>query len=95
MVAFAMLGMTLVAAGSGNTRYAMLAGIIFAATALFGITVQLTTVHRDHLDHHNTPNLLQDTWETSPAFALRRGVPSSIEPHQAGWPEWQAQHGPR
>ncbi|WP_153806997.1 hypothetical protein [Nocardia sp. SYP-A9097] len=84
MVAFATLAMALTAAGSGHTQYAMLSGIICAGTILFGLTVIATTVRRDHQDHHNTPNLLQDTWELSPAFARRRGAPSSIEPHQAG-----------
>ncbi|WP_405495688.1 hypothetical protein [Nocardia sp. NBC_00511] len=83
MVAFATLAMALTAAGSGHTQWAMLAGIICAATVLFGITVMTTTVRRDHTEHHNVPNLLNDTWETSPAFARRRGLPKHIEPRRA------------
>ncbi|MGW4248716.1 hypothetical protein [Nocardia sp. NPDC004722] len=76
--------MALTAAGSGHTQWAMLAGIICAATVLFGITIMTTTIHRDHVEHHNVPSLMNDTWEVSPAFARRRGAPKSIEPHQAG-----------
>ncbi|MFE3187964.1 hypothetical protein ACFXHA_03085 [Nocardia sp. NPDC059240] len=76
--------MALTAAGSGHTQWAMLSGIICAATVLFGITIMTTTIHRDHVEHHNVPSLMNDTWEVSPAFARRRGAPKSIEPHQAG-----------
>ncbi|MEV6772086.1 hypothetical protein AB0N05_26010 [Nocardia sp. NPDC051030] len=76
--------MALTAAGSGHTQWAMLSGIICAATVLFGLTVATTTIHRDHTEHHNVPSLLNDTWEVSPAFARRRGAPKSIEPHHAG-----------
>ncbi|GAB2537788.1 hypothetical protein [Nocardia heshunensis] len=76
--------MALTAAGSGHTQWAMLSGIICAATVLFGITIMSTTIHRDHVEHHNVPSLMNDTWEVSPAFARRRGAPKSIEPHQAG-----------
>ncbi|MGW4119071.1 hypothetical protein [Nocardia sp. NPDC004711] len=82
MVAFATLAMALTAAGTGHTEWAMLAGIVCAATILFGITVMTTTVHRDHVDHHNVPSLLNDTWESTPAFARRRGAPLAIEPHR-------------
>ncbi|AYF75701.1 hypothetical protein D7D52_19695 [Nocardia yunnanensis] len=71
--------MALTAAGSGQTEWALLAGIICAATALFGLTVMTTTVHRDHVQHHNIPSLLNDTWKRTPAFARRRGNPRGIE----------------
>lgn len=76
--------MALTAAGTGHSQWALIAGTICAATVLFGLTVMSTTVHRDHADHHNVPSLLNDTWETTPAFALRRGAPAAIEPHRAG-----------
>ncbi|GAB4586471.1 hypothetical protein Ntsu_43030 [Nocardia sp. IFM 10818] len=76
--------MALTAAGSGHTQYAMLAGIVCAATVLFGVTVLGTTIHRDNMEHHNVPSLLNDSWEQSPAFARRRGAPRAIEPHRAG-----------
>ncbi len=76
--------MALTAAGSGHTRYAMLAAIICAGTVLYGITLITTTVRRDHRDHHNTPNLLQDSWQLSPAFARRRGAPRAVEPRRDG-----------
>ncbi|UGT44258.1 hypothetical protein LTV02_13060 [Nocardia yamanashiensis] len=83
MVAFATLAMALTAAGSGHAQYAMLAGIICAATILFAITIISTTVHRDHVQRHNVPSLLMDSWEQSPAFATRRGAAPAIEPHQS------------
>ncbi|MGV9413652.1 hypothetical protein ACWDOP_27440 [Nocardia sp. NPDC003693] len=76
--------MALTAAGSGQTRWAVLAGIICAATLLFGLTVMMTTVHRDRVDEHMIPSLLNDSWEKTPAFARERGLPASIEPHHAG-----------
>ncbi|MFE4459845.1 hypothetical protein ACFYUD_18675 [Nocardia tengchongensis] len=76
--------MALTAAGTGHSQLALIAGVVCATTILFGLTVMTTTVHRDHADHHNVPSLLNDTWEVSPAFALRRGAPAAIEPRQAG-----------
>ncbi|MTE14255.1 hypothetical protein [Nocardia aurantiaca] len=80
MVAFATLAMALTAAGSGHTQWALVAGLICAATLLFGLTVMTTTVHRDHVERHNAPSLLNDTWESTPAFVRRRGAPQAIEP---------------
>ncbi|WP_067536657.1 hypothetical protein [Nocardia crassostreae] len=71
--------MTLTAAASGHTEYAMVAGIVCAVTALFGITMMTTTWHRDNVQHHNIPSLLNDTWERTPPFARRRGKPWGIE----------------
>ncbi|MBL1073805.1 hypothetical protein JK358_05315 [Nocardia sp. 2] len=76
--------MALTAAGSGHGQLAMVAGIICAATVLFSLTVLATTIHRDNLEHHNIPSLLNDSWEVTPAFARRRGAPTAIEPHRAG-----------
>lgn len=70
LVTFATLAMTLTAAGSGHTQWAMICGILCALTILYGLTVIATTVHRDHADHHATPNLLADKWDQTPR-ALR------------------------
>ncbi len=71
--------MALTAAGSGHTQWAMISGIICAATVLFGLTVMTTTIHRDHVEHHDAPSLLNDSWGATPAFARRRGAPRVIE----------------
>lgn len=84
MVAFATLAMALTAAGTGHTQWAIVAGGVCAATILFALMLTSTTVHRDHLEHHNPPSLLNDTWEVSPGFATRRGAPAAIEPHRQG-----------
>lgn len=72
LVGFATLAMTLTAAGSGHTRWATVAGIICVATVVYGLTVISITVHRDHLDHHSTPNLLVDEWDQTPHTLRRR-----------------------
>ncbi|WP_067686526.1 hypothetical protein [Nocardia jejuensis] len=74
--------MALTAAASGHTQYAIIAGIICAATVLFATTTLATTIHRDHLDHHHNPHLLNDTWQQPPAFARHRGH-GTTEPHRA------------
>lgn len=76
--------MALTAAGSGHSQYAMVAGIICAATALFGVTVLGTTIHRDNNEHHAVPSLLNDSYEKAPPFARLRGAPKYIEVHRAG-----------
>jgi len=70
LVTFATLAMALTAAGSGHTRWAMISGILCVLAVLYGLTVITTTVHRDHVDHHSTPNLLADKWDQTPR-ALR------------------------
>ncbi|MFI1920423.1 hypothetical protein [Nocardia sp. NPDC020380] len=83
LVAFATLAMTLTAAGSGHTQWAMIAGIICAATVLLGLTIMTTTVRRDHVEHHLVPNLLNDCWEKTPPYARLRGAPKYIEPRHS------------
>jgi|GEM_PF-688502 hypothetical protein len=73
LATFATLAMTLTAAASGHTQWALICGILCALTVVYGITVITTTVHRDHADHHSTPNLLADKWDQTPR-ALRRTV---------------------
>ncbi|WP_157535174.1 hypothetical protein [Nocardia inohanensis] len=82
MVAFATLAMALTAAGSGHAQYAMLAGIVCAATLLFAVTIISTTVHRDHVQHHHAPSLLMDGYQQSPAFATERGAQPAVDPHR-------------
>ncbi|MFI1920422.1 hypothetical protein [Nocardia sp. NPDC020380] len=75
--------MTLTAAGSGHARYALIAGIICAAAVLFGFASMGSTVHRDHVDHHRTPNLLQDSWQLAPPYARVRGASRPVEPRRS------------
>lgn len=74
--------MALTAAGSGHTQWAIVAGGICAATLLFALMLLSTTVHRDHLENHNVPSLLNDTWKTSPTWATTRGAAHAMEPHR-------------
>ncbi|MBF6331398.1 hypothetical protein [Nocardia transvalensis] len=84
LIGFATLALAITAAGNGNYRWALLAGGICAATALVGGTLLATTVHRDHAEHHSPPNLLNDTWERTPAYARRRGAPPETRPRRNG-----------
>ncbi|MQY17235.1 hypothetical protein NRB20_02980 [Nocardia sp. RB20] len=83
LVAFATLAMTLTAAGSGHTGYAMIAGVLFALTLAYGLTLISTTVHRDHVDHHATPNLLADKWDQTPRALRRRAMMTPVRSRQA------------
>ncbi|QIS19890.1 hypothetical protein [Nocardia terpenica] len=77
LIGFGTLAMALTAAGSHHTGWALMAGGICAATLIVGLTLIGTTVHRDHIDHHATPNLLSDSsWDETPAYARRRGIPA-------------------
>lgn len=83
LVGFATLAMTLTAAGSGHTMYATIAGILFVLTVAYGLTLILTTVHRDHLDHHATPNLLADKWDQTPRALRRRAMLTPVRSRRA------------
>ncbi|WP_306361939.1 hypothetical protein [Nocardia sp. CC227C] len=82
LVAFATLAMALTAAGTGHSQWAIVAGGICAATLLFALMLMTTTVHRDHLDHHDVPSLLNDSYATSPGWARQRDT--AHEPHRLG-----------
>ena len=79
LITFATMAMALTAAGTGHTGWAMVAGGICAATILFGLTVLGTTVHRDHVQDHATPNLLSDCWESAPPWVAQRGGPEEAK----------------
>ncbi|WP_147471597.1 hypothetical protein [Nocardia stercoris] len=72
LITFATLPMALTAAGTGHTGFALLAGGICAAALITGVTLVSTTVHRDHTQHHATPNLLADSWDQTTAARRRR-----------------------
>ncbi|NNH69240.1 hypothetical protein HLB23_05040 [Nocardia uniformis] len=76
--------MALTAAGTGHSDMAVLAGGICAATLLFALMLLSTTVHRDHLENHNVPSLLNDTWSVTPSWARERGAPQADESHRMG-----------
>ncbi|WP_067666484.1 hypothetical protein [Nocardia miyunensis] len=83
LVGFATLAMTLTAAGTGHTGYAMIGGVLFVLTLVYGLTLISTTVHRDHLDHHATPNLLADKWDQTPRALRRRAMLRAVRPQRA------------
>lgn len=74
LIGFAMLAMTLTAAGSGHTHWAMITGSVLIVTVVYGLTVISITVHRDHVDRHATPNLLADKWDQTPRNLRMRGI---------------------
>jgi hypothetical protein len=84
LLGFATLAVALTAAGSGDIRWAMIAGGACAAITIVGITLLATTVHRDHVDHHAGPRLLNDEWDQVSEPRARR-----IEAAQrAGYRTW-------
>ncbi|RDI67090.1 hypothetical protein DFR76_103161 [Nocardia pseudobrasiliensis] len=84
LIGFATLALALTAAGTGHTRWAVVAGGICATAFVLGFTSIGTTVHRDHVDHHATPNLLADPWQRTPPFAARREPARREHPHRNG-----------
>ncbi len=78
LVGFATLAMTLTAAASGNTGWAIAAGILLILTFLYGLAIISTTVHRDHVDRHSTPNLLADKWDQTPRSLRRRSMLTAV-----------------
>ncbi|WP_051499209.1 hypothetical protein [Nocardia sp. BMG51109] len=79
LVVFATLPMALTAAGSGHRGWAMLSGGVCAAAAVVGLTLFVTTVHRDHIDHHAIPSLVRDRWFAEPSRG-RRPAPIRANP---------------
>ncbi|MEE2032067.1 hypothetical protein [Rhodococcus chondri] len=57
LVAIATLAMTLFAAGSGNSGYALLGGLAVVAAVAIAVGMVVTTIHRDHKRHMDTPHL--------------------------------------
>ncbi|MFI5775595.1 hypothetical protein [Nocardia sp. NPDC051570] len=79
LIGFATLAMALTAAATGHARWAVLCGGLCAAAFIIAITLFGTTVHRDHVDRHATPNLIADPWQRTPPFAARRGTRTESE----------------
>ncbi|MCM6775444.1 hypothetical protein NDR87_15790 [Nocardia sp. CDC159] len=75
LIGFATLAIALTAAGTSNTRWAVLCGGICAGAFVLAVVLIATTVHRDHVEHHATPNLLVDSWQRTPPFVTRRDAP--------------------
>ncbi len=71
LITFTTLAMALTAAATGHTAFALLAGGICAAALITGIALVTTTVHRDHSQHHATPNLFSDSWDQTTAAKRR------------------------
>ncbi|MFI6865571.1 hypothetical protein [Nocardia sp. NPDC050406] len=69
--------MALTAAGTGHSELAIVSGGVCAATLLFALLLLSTTVHRDHVEQHRGPNLLDDNWHTSPRWVRDRGTPEA------------------
>src|SRR5215472_1102010 len=82
LVFFVFLAFAVVAAATGHGGWAIVAGALCIIAGVVGIVLWSTVTRRDRLEHHNSPSLLQSTWEQSPAEARRRGEPDSIQPHR-------------
>ncbi|WP_146165159.1 MULTISPECIES: hypothetical protein [Nocardia] len=62
MVAVALLAMALAAAAGGHGGLLLVAAGACAAVAIFGLLVFESTVRRDHVERHDTPHLLSDSY---------------------------------
>ncbi|ATL67718.1 hypothetical protein IU500_32495 [Nocardia terpenica] len=71
MVAVALLAMALAAAAGHRSTLAVVAAGVCAAVAITGLVVFESTVHRDHIDHHETPHLLSDSYVPVPPWVRR------------------------
>ena len=63
--------MGLAAAGGGHTGLAILALGACAVVSVLGLLIFESTVHRDHMDHHETPHLLCDSYVPPPQWVHR------------------------
>ncbi|MDR7167016.1 hypothetical protein J2W56_000734 [Nocardia kruczakiae] len=62
MIAVALLAMALAAAAGGHGGLLLVAAGACAAVAIFGLLVFESTVRRDHLERHDNPHLLSDSY---------------------------------
>lgn len=68
MIAVALLAMALAAAAGGHGGLLLVAAGACAAVAIFGLLVFESTVRRDHVDRHDTPHLLSDSYIADPPW---------------------------
>lgn len=74
LIAVALLAMALAAAAGGHGGYLLAAAVACAVVAIFGLLVFESTVRRDHVDRHETPHLLDNSYvATSQWKAMMRG----------------------
>jgi hypothetical protein len=71
MIAVGLLAMALAAAAGNRSHLAVIAAGLCAAVAVVGLLVFESTVRRDHVDHHQTPKLLSDSYVPVPPWVRR------------------------
>ncbi|MBF6331399.1 hypothetical protein [Nocardia transvalensis] len=74
MVAVALLAMALAAAAGHHTGFALVAAGLCVAVAITGLLVFQSTVRRDHVEHHDTPHLLSDSYVPVPSWKRRNRI---------------------